>query len=360
MGVITRSTDVDPARTLARPEGGADATPPGSRRRGPNRVAVVLMVIAVTAAVGGVIIEHRHQDPVVAAPTISASPSPSPSTSPLPTPTAPATRLADRLFAADYSVSSLSAVAHTGWRSEQEPRIAGTGPTQAGRIRIVTGSDVPGAGAAKPTGAMRVELKPYESTLGARDGDVTVTSGYAANRAEVYGRYPDTPATSTPPSDWPDPVGSERWYSFSLLVPVGFVFATDSNWIVITQWKGLRGGSPPIAIEIKRGALRLGGTRANSRLIPNDGNLGKIVPGQWTHLEIGLKFATDPAQGWVEVYRDGGHVIPRTTLATMDTTPTSNGRAPDPIYLKQGIYRARSWKTDAIVYFGPMVVTRTK
>ena len=314
-----------------------------------------MIVLSVVIALGVVIVEHLERDPVVAGPV---TPIPTPMSTPTATPEP--TPLPNGLFAANYSDSSVSAIAHTGWRSEQEPRTAGVGPVQTGRITIVTGSDVPGTGPARPAGAMRVELKPYESTPGARDGDVTVTSGYAANRAEVFGRYPDTPATSTPAADWPDPVGSERWYSFALLVPVGFQFATDSNWIVITQWKGMRGGSPPVSLEIKRGALRLGGTRTNSRLIPNDGNLGKIVPGTWTNLTVGLKLSTDPAQGWVDVYRDGVNVMARTAMATMDTVRTSTGPAPDPIYLKQGIYRARSWKTDATLYFGPMVVTRTR
>lgn len=308
---------------------------------------------ALLVAVGAVVVDRLDTEPGVAVPTVTATP-------PTQTSTGSPAPQANLLFGANYSSSSVSAIAHTGWRSEQEPRVAGTGPTETGRIRVVTGADVPGTGPAKPTGAMRVELEPYESRPGARDGDVTVTSGYAANRAEVFGRYPDTPATSTPPADWPDPVGSVRWYSFALLVPVGFQFATDSNWIVITQWKGLRGGSPPVSLEIKRGALRLGGTRTNSRVIPNDGNLGRIVPGTWTQLTVGLKLSTDLAQGWVEVWRDGENISPRTAMATMDTMQTSSGPQPDPLYLKQGIYRARSWKTDATLYFGPMAVTRNK
>jgi len=325
-----------------------------------SRAGRLLAAPLVALALGANALAPAHADPIVApaplftatstASIVSTGPTATPQPSPLP----------NQLFAANYSDSSMSAIAHTGWRSEQEPRTGGVGPVQNGRITIVTGSDVPGTGLAKPTGAMRVELKPYESTLGARDGDVTITSGYAANRAEVFGRYPVTPATGTPAADWPDPAGSVRWYSSALLVPVGFQFATDSNWIVITQWKGLHGGSPPVSLEIKRGALRLGGTRTKSRLMPNYGNLGKIVPGTWTSLTVGISLSTDPTQGWVSVYRDGVNVMPQTAMATVDTVKTATGTAPDPIYLKQGIYRARSWKTDATVFFGPMMVTRTR
>jgi len=355
MGVTTRSVDLEPIRPPrppTRPGSESNVSPHRRRPRVRKRPLLLGLVLIVVLALAVVTIQHLERDPGAATPastpeaTFSSTPQPS--------------SLPNQLFAAGYSDSSTSAIAHTGWRSEQEPRTAGVGPVQSGRITVVTGSDVPGIGPAKPSGAMRVELKPYESTLGARDGDVTVTSNYAANRAEVFGRYPTTPATSTSPTNWPDPVGSVRWYSFAFLVPVGFGFATDSNWIVITQWKGLRGGSPPVSLEIKRGALRLGGTRTKSRLIPNDGNLGKLVPGTWTSLTIGISLSTDPTQGWVDVYRDGVDVMPRTAMATMDTVKTATGVEPDPIYLKQGIYRARSWKTDAIVYFGPMVVTRSR
>ena len=261
------------------------------------------------------------------------------------------------LFTANYSTASINSTGPTGWRVEQEPQIGGVGPTQTNRVQVVTGDSVPGTGPARPSGALRAELLPYETKTGARDGDVTITSGYAANRAEVYGRYPDN-ASTTPAASWPDPVGSERWYTFAFMVPVDFQFATDTRWADVTQWKGFAGGTPPVAIEIKRDGLRLGGARTNAGLVPGDGNLGKLVPGQWTTLTIGLKFSPDPSVGWVDVYRDGVEVLPRTSIATMDTVSTPTGGVqPDPTYLKQGIYRATNWKTDAVVYFGPITVS---
>ncbi len=261
------------------------------------------------------------------------------------------------LFTANYSTTSINSTGPTGWKVEQEPQIGGVGATQTNRVQVVTGAAVPGIGTARPSGALRVELLPYETKTGARDGDVTITSGYAANRAEVYGRYPDNAATA-PADSWPDPVGSERWYTFAFMVPTGFEFATDTKWTDVTQWKGFAGGTPPVAIEIKRDGLRLGGARTNAGLIPADGNLGKLVPGQWTTLTVGLKFSPDPAVGWVDVYRDNVELLPRTSIATMDTVSTPTGGVqPDPTYLKQGIYRATNWKTDAVVYFGPISVT---
>jgi hypothetical protein len=261
------------------------------------------------------------------------------------------------LFTANYSTASIAAAGPTGWRVEQEPQIGGVGAVQTDRLQVVTGDNVPGTGPARPTGALRAQLLAYESRTGARDGDVTITSGYAANRAEVYGRYPDN-ASTAPVTSWPDPVGSERWYTFAFMVPVGFGFTTDTKWTDVTQWKGFTGGTPPVAIEIKRDALRLGGARTNAGLVPGDGNLGKLVPGQWTSLTVGLKFSTDATVGWVNVFRDGVEVLPRTSIATMDTMTTATGVVqPDPTYLKQGIYRATTWKTEMVMYFGPITVS---
>jgi hypothetical protein len=191
---------------------------------------------------------------------------------------------------------------------------------------------------------MRVELQP---------GDLTDTSGYVGSRAEVYGRAA-TPM-SLPADRWPDPPGSVRWYGFSLFVPSDFPVATDARWLTLTQWKGLRGGSPPLALEIKRGNLRLGGARSNAGLIPNQ-DLGPLPKDRWTRLVVGLRLSSDRSQGWVEVYRDGVRVTPRTSLATMDTV---NG-APDPIYLKQGIYRDSAWNVTQVLYFGPAAVAATR
>jgi hypothetical protein len=223
------------------------------------------------------------------------------------------------------------------WQSEQRPSVNGV--VQTDRIQQTA---APGPAMGRPAGQVtRFELRP---------GDVQDSSGYLANRAEVYGRHAQP--RSTPAAQWPDPVGSVRWYSFDLYLPADFATATDTKWLTITQWKGLNGGSPPIALEIKRDQLRLGGARANAGLIPRDGLLGPVSRGAWTHLVVGLSISPDPAAGWVEVWRDGSQALPRTAVATMDLI----GGRPDPIYLKQGIYRSSSWTATHVLYLGPVTV----
>jgi hypothetical protein len=123
----------------------------------------------------------------------------------------------------------------------------------------------------------------------------------------------------------------------------------------ITQWKGLNGGSPPIALEIKRSGFRLGGARTNALLIPRDGYLGPLNKGTWSRFTVGMSLSTDPKAGWVEVWRDGALAFPRTSVATMDLI---NGK-PDPVYLKQGIYRGTNWTATHVLYFGPVAVGPT-
>jgi hypothetical protein len=172
---------------------------------------------------------------------------------------------------------------------------------------------------------LRVEVRP---------GELTTTSGYSAPRSEVYGPL--------------EPFNVDRWYEWSLLIPEGFTFATDATWLSLTQWKGQRGGPPPIALEVKQNWLRLGGARANAGLVTKQ-NLGRLTPGVWTRLQVGIRHATD---GWVQVFRDGIEVLPRTPLATVDVI----GGQPDPVYVKQGIYRDDRWTCPHTIYYGPLTI----
>lgn len=250
------------------------------------------------------------------------------------------------LWKTDYDTAGLTTAGTNGaWPHEQPPKAPGlSGTVQSSRISIVS---APGSGPRKPSGnAMKIELRPYSATnpgtTSPADGDIN-TSG-SANRVEVYGRYPSSSATSTPPENWPDPVGSTRWYGFSVCVPVGFVQSTN-NWLTCTQWKGFYGGSPPQALEIDANHFELGGTHGRR-------DLGAITLGAWTDFQFGYHWSTSPADGWVEVWRDDVNVLPRESRATMDTT---SGHA-DPIYFKQGIYRTSAWAATHTLYFGPVKV----
>jgi hypothetical protein len=229
------------------------------------------------------------------------------------------------------------------WHGEQEPKVQGV--VQTDRIRVVPAQLLPGSGAEKPAGAaLRVELKAYDGG----HGDVTKTNGYAANRAEVYGRQSGDPGSTA--GEWPDPEGSTRWYSFAVYLQSPWQFShRDDHWLVVTQWKGSRSGSPPVALEIAADKWRLGGAGGNATLAPAKTDV-------WTRVEVGLHFSPDPDVGWAEVWMDGKQVLPRTHRATLRA---HHGKT-DPAYLKQGIYRSTRWKSTQVAYFGPLTIGTTR
>jgi len=226
------------------------------------------------------------------------------------------------------------------WHREQEPAVNGV--VQRDRIRIVT--TVPGSGTYKPTGkAIRFENRPYAGV----NGDVTNTSGYLASRSEVLGRQANP--TSTPNSQWPDPEGSTRWYGFPVYLSSPWEFATDSKWMIVTQWKGRSSGSPAIELGINKGQWRIGGTGGTN-------TMGPAKSGVWTYMQVGIHFSADGKAGWVEAWMDEQQVIPKTARATMNL----NGSTADPSYLKQGIYRTKEWKSTHVMYLGSTKIGTTK
>jgi hypothetical protein len=234
---------------------------------------------------------------------------------------------------ADSGSAWTDGLASLGWAHVQEPR--------PGSVTLLDRGTAPRATGAMPPGPIvRVELRP---------GDRTSTSGYEASRAELVGRGPSGSWSGTPASRWPDPPESVRWYDFSVYVPEDFPFATDTRWFVLTQWKGLRGGSPPVAVEVRDTRFYLVASASAK-------DLGHVRRGAWSRLTVGIRFSPERSRGWVEVYRDGHQVVPRTHAVTLDVV---DGQ-PDPVYLKQGIYRSDLWTQTQVLFFGPVRVTSSR
>jgi hypothetical protein len=244
--------------------------------------------------------------------------------------------------AAEGSSSSLSAGSGRSWTEELEA--LGWGDVQeprSGSITLLDPGAAPGSTSPLPPGRIvRVEL---------RDGERTSTSGYEAARAELLGRGPSGSWSGTPASKWPDPPGSVRWYDFSVFVPEDFPFADDTRWFVLTQWKGLRGGSPPVALEVRDTRFYLAASSSAK-------DLGHVRRGDWNRLTVGIHFSPEYSRGWVQAYRDGQQVLGRTPAVTLDLV---NGQ-PDPVYLKQGIYRSNLWTQTQVLFFAPLQVTSSR
>jgi hypothetical protein len=272
-------------------------------------------------------------------PTVpTTAPVPSPTTMsgpPFPGPASPAT--ASAATEPTGTVITAEQLHAMGWRSIQAP--------SSENVRYVDDTAALGGGGGPAGPVLRFDLAP---------GELYEPQGQATSRAEVYGRV--STSWSDPTASWPDPPGSERWFTFALYVPGDFQPATDpAMWLDLTQWKGRDGGSPPVAVEVLGSHLRLGGTRANAGALPGDGDLGPLTPGAWTTLTVGIRFSAAD-DGWVEVLRDGREALPRTQVSTMDTI---DGEI-DPMYLKQGIYRSKLWSTIQTFYLSPVTVTEER
>jgi hypothetical protein len=183
-------------------------------------------------------------------------------------------------------------------------------------------------------------------------GDINPMAGFSS-RSEVYGRFATD--SSVNPVNWPDPVGSTRWYGISYYLPADMDTITGQGWWICTQFKGEFGGSPPLALSIDwtsdtengKGTWKLQGTKGHPTV-----SIGDIKLGTWTRILFGIHWdnvsVENGGAGWIKIYRDGDLIVPKTPACTMD----SHGSGADPIYFKNGIYRSDSWKVTHDAYIG--------
>ncbi len=225
------------------------------------------------------------------------------------------------LWSSNYATSGLSA-----WQAIQQP-------DGANQLYLTAGFG--GIG----TPVLRAQVDP---------GDRTVNSGYVAERAEVYARTPPTKMSAVPAAQWPDPVGSVRYYSVAIYLRPGFAIPYgDAGWVSLLQLKGLRGGQPPLALLVADGnfVLKL---KRSSKI---ERSLGPATTGKWVQFVFGVKHSAGN-DGWVQAYRDGKSMVGTVAVPTMDYV---NG-AVDPTYLKEGVYRGDGFKTSHVAYFSDTVV----
>jgi hypothetical protein len=258
---------------------------------------------------------------------------------------------ADFTWQSHYDVTKL--IPDSGWTVQQSPKNPWTvdGP-YLNRITTVTdAANIMGSAPFKPANAMRVDLLP---------GDVQTvqTNGNVRHASEVYGLY-TTSGSHTPAENWPLGVEREAWFHFSFGLDPSFVASTYStDWMDFMQLKGQWGGSPPLALEAKLNRLQIGSS-VGPRI-----DIGTLPIGHWTDLIIGVYLSDDPAKGWIHIERDGQVLVTKQIHATMGQDKSINGTAanpvPDPVYLKQGIYRTGEHQIEAIAWFGPTKVGRTK
>jgi len=131
--------------------------------------------------------------------------------------------------------------------------------------------------------------------------------------------------------------GSEYFYKWSTLFPEDY--PSIDTWQLFAQWhQGGCCGSPPLEFYVvgEEMFLRVGGV--NGKVVWQS----PLVRGHWNDFVLHVKWSSDPSVGFVEMYKDGELVVPK----TMAPTQFSGDRN----YLKLGLYRNDTVSPVGVVY----------
>ena len=199
------------------------------------------------------------------------------------------------------------------------------------------------------------DASQFENTQSA-PGRVTFgTSGPAPFQGSHWGRFevqPGDEAASGNRAEVTGPdfdEGDERWIRQAIYVPSGT--ATESGWRLVAQFHNRGGGSPPVALFLESDSgLSFEVGHGDSSTF--DWNGPAIQRNRWYDITLHIKFSSNPAEGFVEVYLDGQRQTmtngqPRRYRATLE-----DGGA----YYKTGIYRSDSIGQTDVVYHDNVLI----
>ena len=133
--------------------------------------------------------------------------------------------------------------------------------------------------------------------------------------------------------------GTETYYRWSTMFPADYPSAND--WQLFAQWHQPEDccGSPPIQFYVRGEEIRFTVSTAQTEVWKTP-----LERGVWHDFILHVKFSDNENVGFVELWYDGQHVVPKTSAAT---------RAND--YLKLGLYRAASIEPTAVLCQDAMV-----
>ncbi|TSC22983.1 polysaccharide lyase [Corallococcus sp. Z5C101001] len=131
--------------------------------------------------------------------------------------------------------------------------------------------------------------------------------------------------------------GKEYYYKWSTLFPSSY--PVHDSWQVITQWhQESCCGSPPLEFFVRGDQihLRVGGDTAPVLWQTS------IDKGNWHDFVLHVKWSSDKKAGFVELWHNGKHVLPKTYGA--------NQFGKELNYLKMGLYRDDAIKPEASIF----------
>ncbi|WP_208729954.1 heparin lyase I family protein, partial [Corallococcus exercitus] len=140
--------------------------------------------------------------------------------------------------------------------------------------------------------------------------------------------------------------GKEYYYKWSTLFPSNY--PVHDSWQVITQWhqEGCC-GSPPLEFFVRGDKinLRVGG---NTTPVLWQTSIDK---GNWHDFVLHVKWSSDKKAGFVELWHNGEHVLPKTYGA--------NQFGKDLNYLKMGLYRDDAIKPEGTIFHDGFTMATT-
>lgn len=236
-----------------------------------------------------------HQTP---APTPTPTPTPEPTPTPTPTPSQPSF-LSGLSKQWSDDCSQADPVAAGRWCMATMQRQDGNQVSTEGGMSAIASGRFAQHGSGGP------QNKPYYS-FHSPQGDNIWSQGTVGRSELAYVRGRNVPAGQT----YRGPAsgafffyeGRRHVILVSLRLPSGWD-VNRTGWRVLNQWKqnewGPPGGSPPLALEQKRGQWVLCNFGGGGVL-----DIAPAKVGQWTNFAFDVSFSADPAKGKVTVYVD--------------------------------------------------------
>jgi hypothetical protein len=182
-----------------------------------------------------------------------------------------------------------------------------------------------------------------------RISSVPATSGRTGNAARFEIRGGDLLSGSARAElaywDQKATEGDELIYNWSTRFAADY--PSSAAWQSVVQWKNDGTGSPPLHIGIWGDQLRLeAGPQHNWKTMWET----PLVRGQWLNFTARIKFSSDPAVGWVELWYGGQLVLPRTPTQTLFPGLAN--------YFKVGLYRDAAISGTGVVFHDGVRIAR--
>jgi uncharacterized protein (TIGR03382 family) len=131
--------------------------------------------------------------------------------------------------------------------------------------------------------------------------------------------------------------GVDYFYKWSTLFPQGYPSA--NAWQVFAQWhQDGCCGSPPMEFYVMGEEMRMRVGGSTGRILWR----APLVRAHWNDFVLHVKWSPNPKVGFVEMYKDGALVVPKTMVATQFGNEKN--------YLKLGLYRDASISQVGVVY----------